>query len=188
MIRLKPRIEELRLVPILNQASFLKPNRISVLYPLTSEQAALLMAVIRARNPEMERVWRDFALGLDVALEDPELVDSGREGRLKLMVHFLRERDHQLVERKKRSVLDSRGRLACEVCGFDFENRYGTRGAGFCEVHHRLPLSRVVEETTTTLRDLAIVCSNCHRMLHREPEIDVEELARTFSGSPTSMR
>jgi 5-methylcytosine-specific restriction protein A len=55
------------------------------------------------------------------------------------------------------------------VCGFDFAGVYGPRGSNFCEVHHLKPLSDVHSEVETRLQDLAIVCSNCHRMLHREP-------------------
>ncbi|HEX7304188.1 HNH endonuclease, partial [Lentzea sp.] len=56
--------------------------------------------------------------------------------------------------------------LACEVCGFDFESFYGERGKGFAEVHHAVPL-HVTGPTTTKLDDLVVLCSNCHRMIHR---------------------
>ncbi|MFN8627648.1 MAG: HNH endonuclease [Candidatus Binatia bacterium] len=70
-----------------------------------------------------------------------------------------------LVEAKKHEAAAS-GSLSCEVCGFDFEATHGTLGRGFCEVHHRTSLARS-GPVQTALRDLAIVCSNCHRMLHR---------------------
>jgi len=73
-------------------------------------------------------------------------------------------------------VLRAEGRLACEVCGFDFAEVFGDLGQDFIECHHKVPLSRS-EETKTKLRDLAVVCSNCHRMLHRrQPWPAVEEL------------
>jgi 5-methylcytosine-specific restriction protein A len=67
--------------------------------------------------------------------------------------------------------------LLCEVCGFDFAAVYGKLGEGFAECHHRLPLAEYDAEAPTLLEDLAIVCANCHRMLHRSrPMMKVEDL------------
>ena len=88
------------------------------------------------------------------------------EGRLLTRLHRRRERSAALVKRKKDAVHKAHGTLSCEVCGFDFARRYGDLGAGFIEAHHILPLA-TAGTTTTRLADLALVCSNCHRMLHR---------------------
>jgi 5-methylcytosine-specific restriction protein A len=57
----------------------------------------------------------------------------------------------------------------CSVCGFDFEKVYGKRGIGFIEVHHVTPLSELSSEIIVNpATDLMPVCSNCHRMIHRE--------------------
>ncbi len=70
------------------------------------------------------------------------------------------------------------GRLACAVCKFDFAERYGAVGEGYIECHHTLPLSELEGERRTRLVDLALVCSNCHRMLHRKrPWLGMDELA-----------
>ncbi|WP_427888645.1 HNH endonuclease [Kribbella sp. GL6] len=50
-------------------------------------------------------------------------------------------------------------------CGFDFNATYGTCGSGYIECHHRTPLG-VTGQTHTLLADLALICSNCHRMIH----------------------
>jgi 5-methylcytosine-specific restriction protein A len=60
----------------------------------------------------------------------------------------------------------------CLACGFDFAKRYGVLGEHYIECHHLQPLSaRVQLETTgeveSTINDVAVVCSNCHRMIHR---------------------
>lgn len=103
----------------------------------------------------------------------PEEGEEGSvEGRVLYRVHKTRERKKS--EEKKRAVLEATGRLECEACGFDFRTTYGERGHGFAECHHKLPLSDGAR--TTYLRDLAIVCANCHRMLHRGDLISVEEL------------
>ncbi|WP_219602022.1 HNH endonuclease [Nonomuraea indica] len=100
-----------------------------------------------------------------VAEEDDEGV-SAPEGRLLLRQHVARERDSKLRTAKIKSVLGRAGTLACEVCSFDFERAYGPRGAGYIECHHVIPL-HVSGPTTTSLDDLVLICSNCHRMIHR---------------------
>jgi hypothetical protein len=90
-----------------------------------------------------------------------------KEGTRLWVQHFSRERRPQIVAAKKAHVLKTTGSLKCEACEFDFKERYGAIGEGFCEVHHKIPLSSLQEETETKLEDLAILCSNCHRMIHR---------------------
>lgn len=110
-------------------------------------------------------------------LPDVDLADEGgSEGALRLRSHLVRERKRSRVSAKKRKVLDKEGRLRCEVCDFDFEHFYGVIGKGFCEVHHRTPLAEVEGQVTTKLKDLAILCSNCHRMAHRKPMPTLDEL------------
>ncbi|MFB6894485.1 HNH endonuclease [Kitasatospora sp. NPDC056327] len=105
------------------------------------------------------------------------------EGRLLLRQHLRRERDSRLRGRKIESVLARGGSLACEVCGFDFEQVYGERGAGYVECHHIVPL-HVAGESTTRLADLALICSNCHRMIHRRaPWPTPRELRATLAAS-----
>jgi 5-methylcytosine-specific restriction enzyme A len=123
------------------------------------------------------------ALRAGAAVPDrfPSLPEEGedevQEGRLLYRYHCRRERSPALVKKKKAHVVAKTGRLACEVCGFDFETRYGAIGAGFIECHHRIPLAQA-GVTTTQLTDLAVVCSNCHQMLHRQkPWGFVEDLA-----------
>jgi len=77
---------------------------------------------------------------------------------------------------------------ACTVCGFDFEAAYGALGHHYIECHHLNPLSERPEEeqldgATTSLEDLAVVCANCHRMLHRRrPALSPDELRASSSA------
>jgi 5-methylcytosine-specific restriction protein A len=58
-----------------------------------------------------------------------------------------------------------------------YEDRYGVRGRGFIEVHHLRPLHTLKPGTKTKLQDLALVCANCHRMIHaRRPWLTLNEL------------
>jgi len=110
--------------------------------------------------------------------EDEEFI----EGRLLTQLHKRRERNPRLVKKKKAKVLKEKGNLACEVCGFDFHISYGELGRGFAECHHNLlPISGLTQATATKLSDLAIVCANCHRMLHRvRPWKSVEQLKDVY--------
>lgn len=99
------------------------------------------------------------------------------EGAESYSVHLRRERSSFLIEMKKQDILAKNRSLACEVCGFDFYLNYGELGLNFCEVHHKIPLSELKGSRLTTLEDLVIVCSNCHRMLHRlTPAMSIEFL------------
>lgn len=108
-----------------------------------------------------------------------EDIDDGmeaEEGRLLTALHWRRERSRKLTERKKQKVLREHGRLACDVCGFDFAKTYGERGEGFIECHHTKPVSESTGQKTR-LSDLALVCANCHRMIHaRRPWLNIEKL------------
>lgn len=91
---------------------------------------------------------------------------SAPEGRLLERRHYARERNPKLRARKIASFLRTHPRVICEVCGFDFEATYGPRGSRYTECHHVVPL-HASGETTTRLTDLVLLCSNCHRMIHR---------------------
>jgi 5-methylcytosine-specific restriction enzyme A len=102
------------------------------------------------------------------------------EGEILTRRHKTRERNRRLRERKKAEALAATGRLECEGCGFDFAARYGERGDGYIECHHTVPLSDLRPGTRTRLNDLALVCANCHRMIHRKAEwLSMDELRAT---------
>ena len=124
-----------------------------------------------------------------VSSEDPlppkEIIgddEDGEEGQVLSRVHRYRERNPKLVRRKKEKVLQETGSLSCEVCGFDFEETYGNHGNGFIECHHTKPVSELKEGEKTKLSDLSLVCSNCHRMIHRtRPWLSVDDLRSKLS-------
>jgi predicted HNH restriction endonuclease len=98
----------------------------------------------------------------------------------------VRERDPELVRRAKEKAMNESGRLACLVCAFDFATVYGDVGKGFIERHHLLPLAELMAEHLARLRDLALVCSNCHRMLHRKrPWLRIGQLVALLVSRPS---
>jgi 5-methylcytosine-specific restriction enzyme A len=94
--------------------------------------------------------------------------ESEMEGRYLLRWHAYRERNPALRRRKLASVVAAGDPLVCEVCQFDFSAVYGDRGRGYIECHHVEPL-HVGGERARTINDLALLCSNCHRMIHTKP-------------------
>lgn len=122
-----------------------------------------------------------FATSLEQLLSPPaselenEAVDSIRidfehghiEEEQRLILHTFKERFARTVAQKKALALAERGTLICEVCDFDFLRIYGQLGTGFSECHHLTPIAELQEDHSTQLDELAIVCANCHRMLHR---------------------
>lgn len=107
--------------------------------------------------------------------DDDEFISQ--EGKLLTRIHRYRERDKKIVKRKKDQTLKQTGSMKCEGCGFDFNETYGEHGRGFIECHHTKPISEMIDGEKTTLKDLSLVCSNCHRMIHRHrPWLTIEEL------------
>jgi predicted HNH restriction endonuclease len=100
-----------------------------------------------------------------------------QEGQRKLREAYFFTRNPRLAADAKRQR-----DYTCEVCSFNFRQHYGTLGQDFAECHHKNPLSERPEELwshalTTSLDDVAVLCANCHRMLHRQrPALSVEAL------------
>lgn len=93
------------------------------------------------------------------------------------------------VNRYERSLEARRGCIShygeiCQVCGLDFEERYGVIGKGFIHVHHVIPIASIgTEYVVDLIKDLVPVCPNCHAMLHRkEPPLSITELKAQFKN------
>lgn len=143
----------------------------------------------RAELGRIAETIRQTAVNSSLALKlyriEDEIDESAfavREGKVIYKLHKFYERDGSINQRKKDIILKKYGCLKCEACGFDFKEIYGQIGTGYIECHHRKPLSELGTETQTTLDDLALVCSNCHRMIHRQLNtISVETLRGIIS-------
>ncbi|MCR6641705.1 MAG: HNH endonuclease [Sporocytophaga sp.] len=110
-----------------------------------------------------------------VTEEDEELTFP--EGKEVFRLHRSKERNRELICAAKQKRIQIDKKLCCQICGFSFVDTYGELGDGFIEAHHIFPISQLTEETETKIDDLALVCSNCHRMLHiRRPWLALDEL------------
>lgn len=116
--------------------------------------------------------FRRANVEIDPVDNDPDI----EEGSLRTRAHQYRERSIKLRNRKIRAVRKARGELCCEACNFSFEKQYGNKIGDFCEVHHRKGFA-ASGVATPKLKDLAVLCANCHRMIHRT-SLTVEQFAR----------
>ncbi|NYE57178.1 HNH endonuclease [Carboxydothermus ferrireducens] len=147
-----------------------------------------------------EKIWNEYSNNIDylrsiaqtiidslqdqnimIKIESMEEIDAEEEfpeGKILYKLHKYYERSYTLVKRLKEDALKN-GALKCWVCGFDFFEKYGDLGKGFIEVHHTVPISEYRGKRNTKLADLVLVCSNCHRMLHRKrPWLKIDELKK----------
>lgn len=87
-----------------------------------------------------------------------------------------RFRIHKRIERRAslvRQVKKVKGCI-CEVCETNFSERYGPIGEGYIEAHHLKPLSSIkgTKVAMDPVTDFAVLCANCHRMVHRSGLVD----------------
>jgi 5-methylcytosine-specific restriction protein A len=98
---------------------------------------------------------------------DPAAVESSIPAGLEAK----KERWHRRSERNPRLAKDAKQYhgMTCMVCGFNFRDRYGELGDRFIEAHHLTPFAELDGRPTQLdpRTDFAVVCPNCHRMLHR---------------------
>jgi 5-methylcytosine-specific restriction protein A len=125
--------------------------------------AETAQAIARGIHAASPGAWSQMANEPDESIENNE---EAAEGGMLTKLHKSRERNQRLVTRKKDAALKKHGKLACEVCAFDYRARYGERGAAFIECHHNQPLASLPGGRKTKLSDLSLLCANCHRMIH----------------------
>lgn len=109
---------------------------------------------------------------------------EAEEGKVLTRLHRFRERNRDLVQKRKQRALKQYGRLFCEACEFDFSAVYGDAGEGIIEVHHAKPVHTLIEGDKTTLDDLILLCANCHRVVHRTSRWLTLDQLKAAVGSP----
>lgn len=112
---------------------------------------------------------------------------GAEEGSLLSRAHRRRERNRGIVKKKKALAIKTTGTLICEVCSFNFVAVYGERGSDFMECHHKIPVASLRSPSKTRLSDLALVCANCHRMIHAKADgLSVEGLRALLTSAKNS--
>lgn len=119
--------------------------------------------------------WR-VATSVDI---DQEFTEGGKS----FVAHLRIERNPALMQAKKRKLFGKP--LHCKICTFDFADTYGSLGLDYIEGHHIQPLSTLDGQAVKNRLDaLILVCSNCHRMIHRHLKVqsDQNDLLRLRSA------
>lgn len=178
--------------PVPHEWSFFKPNRGVVCRIDTIEKTNGNDVSFLEKQTFSWNAFNHLDTTLDITLneinetslsaEETDVgVEEGRE-RFSMRKHKWYERRPEKIKEAKR-LAGIENRLFCEACGFNFATTYPMLGNGFIECHHRTPIaSGGIRQTR--VRDLALVCSNCHRMLHKKLQgygyLTVEELRERF--------
>lgn len=108
------------------------------------------------------------AIAEGVRLPEDNGEDEGEEfaeGKLLTRQHRGRERNRKV----RRELLKSRakkGPLACDMCEATSPTACPEYAEAMFEAHHLVPLSEA-QEKTTRLSDMALLCANCHRLIHK---------------------
>jgi 5-methylcytosine-specific restriction enzyme A len=110
-----------------------------------------------------------FRGGLDPS---PELDDDDTRTAPASLLELRRYKMHRRIERNPRAAREAKRHhgVRCQACDLQFDERYGEVGKGFIEAHHLRPISSLEEGTAVSYdvaADFAVLCSNCHRMIHR---------------------
>lgn len=102
----------------------------------------------------------DQTVNIDLeAIEAENYVEGGMSSRF---VNYF-ERNPRL----RASAIKIHG-TTCMACQFDFAKKYGDHGKDFIEVHHLKAVSGNLDRIQVNPHtELVVVCSNCHRMIHR---------------------
>ncbi len=115
-------------------------------------------------------ISQDFENNANLSGEFPE-------GKIVERTHKYRERNSRVISLAKEKFKKENGRLFCQVCGFDFEKIYGNIGKDFIEGHHTIAVSEMSTEHKTKVEDIAMLCSNCHKMIHkRRPWLTMDDI------------
>jgi len=134
-----------------------KDNELAKMQLLTAQQGTNF----KLTSEQFQKIWTLWS-GYSLDFDDQEYETD--ESKLRTRIHKSRERDPVLVRKAKENFIKTYGYLFCESCGFNFKKLYGF---SYAEAHHKKPLSQIVDGEKTKLSDLAILCANCHRAVHR---------------------
>ena len=153
----------------------LKNNRLRVTHGANSvDVAKFYRAALLLESPVTLRPVPRMSAPLQVQTAE------ALEGMAKEYRTVVRSRSGALRETALRA---SHG--VCEACGIDFSALLDGFAARVLQVHHKHQLAYSSDKTISTLADLAVVCANCHSLVHAERErpMPVENLRALWQKS-----
>lgn len=129
---------------------------------------------------KLEAIWTTQNEGSRPRLAPTTSSVSALEGGIVEFIGYRRKRDIKLRESAFKAAQG-----VCAACGFDFSQLLDGLGSRVLQVHHRKQLSEGDLPRLTRLSDLAVVCANCHCLIHANPKkaMKVEQLKSRFTAS-----
>ena len=118
--------------------------------------------------------------GVDNLETANDLADD--EGTNENIVEKRRYLRHSRIERNSTASPKAKKThgYTCQGCGFNFAKYYGDLGEHYIEAHHLTPLESLEEGKSVSMNpktDFAVLCANCHRIVHRnKPPLTLESL------------
>lgn len=109
------------------------------------------------------------------------------EGGVKHALHRCKERNHSLIKEAKELWLETHEHLECEICNSIPYNKYGEKGDNAIEGHHTKPIKSLTQKTIMNVKDIKLVCSNCHSIIHSSKKItlSITEVKKIISKDST---
>lgn len=147
-------------------------EQITVL-PLSGKR---LYRLRQSLTSDLAFIQRSVKSDLDSLQDEEQLFEEG--GKKKCFTNHY-ERDARL----RSAAIRCHG-TKCSVCSFDFARFYGEHGVGFIEVHHLRPIGTLRKKMKVNPKtDMTVVCSNCHRMIHRRKQntLSIADLQRVIA-------
>lgn len=120
-------------------------------------------------DPDLvKKLAADIKNGLAVIAEEPEQYNSNAEydeGSVVYRIHAKRERSPGLRNKFLKKCKKD-GELTCELCGNQAIHIHPDFRDSVFEVHHLNPLNNT-GKTKNSMTNLALLCANCHRVIHK---------------------
>ena len=128
----------------------------------------LLVADLVKMVGKYELLISSAAITLGSALEPEEQENVLIEDHSAFRLHRAIERNPRIAKKVK----ELHG-FDCEACGFSFPEAYPRiQKSLYIEAHHLIPVAELKGKKVARnpKTDFAVLCANCHRMIHRYPE------------------
>ena len=156
-----------------------------------------------ANLPSLQILQADLAEALDIyrrlvelglwAAED-EVISDAEETQYSDTITEARVFSlHRRIERRGGNAKRVKRALGttCMACGLNLGERYGPIADGYIEAHHLVPISSLTVGEPVTLdprKDFAVLCPNCHRIIHRMTDLSDLDGLRKLLQSPKRNR
>lgn len=131
--------------------------------------------VLRADLRDALNAYRRISAGGGWLADDVIIAEALEDAGIEELEQAKRYRQHRSIERQAGHAKKVKKALGfkCMGCDVTLNARYGSTADGLIDAHHLVPLSSLADGEVTRLdpaTDFAVLCPNCHRVIHRMPD------------------